>query len=147
LYGLDPSRELWHLARERVGVVPFAVEYLGCSAEHIPMGDQSFDTVLITWTLCSIPNPLQALREMRRVLKHDGQLIFIEHGLSPDPRVRVWQHRLNPLWRRIAGGCHLNRPIDTLIETANFRISRIDRGYVRGGKLFSFLYKGVVQAA
>lgn len=147
LCGLDPSQKLWHLGRERVVKVPFPVEYIMCSGESIPMPDQTFDTVLITWTLCSIPDPQQALTEMRRVLKPEGQLIFVEHGLSPDRRIQAWQNRLNPLWRRIAGGCHLNRSIDTLIEAANFRITRIEKGYVKGGKPFSFIYEGLAQLA
>jgi len=98
-----------------------------------------------TWTLCTIPDPVTALKEMRRVLKQDCRLIFVEHGLAADRRVQVWQNRLNPLWNQIAGGCNLNRRIDTLISEAGFRISQIDTGYLKGLKPFSFLYKGLAR--
>ncbi len=145
LVGLDPSVELWKLAHKRTAAAPFPIEYLGLSGEHIPLEDKTFDTVVTTWTLCTIPDPVTALKEMRRVLKQDGRLIFVEHGLAADRRVQVWQNRLNPLWNQIAGGCNLNRRIDTLISEAGFRISQIDTGYLKGLKPFSFLYKGLAR--
>lgn len=145
LYGLDPSRELWQLARQRATAAPFPIEYLGQSAEGIPVEDQTFDTVVSTWTLCTIPNPLQALEEMRRVLKPHGQLIFVEHGLAPEPQVQTWQHRLNPVWNRIAGGCNLNRHIDALIVAAGLHLTQLDTAYMHGPKPFSFLYKGLAR--
>jgi ubiquinone/menaquinone biosynthesis C-methylase UbiE len=145
LYALDPSRELWKMARERVREVSFPVDFLAASAERIPLEDVSVDSVVSTWTLCTIPDPLQALPEMRRVLKPEGQLIFVEHGRAPDPGVRAWQHRLTPVWKRVAGGCHLNRPIDALIADAGFDITRIERGYRPGPKPMAYLYKGLAQ--
>ncbi|HXH08319.1 MAG TPA: class I SAM-dependent methyltransferase [Alphaproteobacteria bacterium] len=145
LYALDPSRELWKMARPRLRAVAFPVEYLAASAERIPLEDASVDTVVSTWTLCTIADPLQALAEMRRVLKPKGQLIFVEHGWAPTPGVRAWQDRLTPVWKRIAGGCHLNRPIDALIADAGFEITQIERGYSRGPKLMAYLYKGLAQ--
>jgi ubiquinone/menaquinone biosynthesis C-methylase UbiE len=145
LYALDPSRELWKMARKRVREVSFPVEFLAASAERIPLEDRSVDTVVSTWTLCTIPDPWLALSEMRRVLKPEGQLIFVEHGRSPDPGVEAWQNRFTPVWKRVAGGCHLNRPIDALIADAGFDITQIERGYRRGPKPMAYLYKGLAQ--
>jgi ubiquinone/menaquinone biosynthesis C-methylase UbiE len=109
------------------------------------MEDGSLDTVVTTWTLCTIPDVVGALQEMRRVLKPSGELLFIEHGLSPDPAVRRWQDRLTPVWKRIGGGCHLNRPIRKLLEETGFRIERIETGYMRGPKAVTFMYEGVAR--
>jgi ubiquinone/menaquinone biosynthesis C-methylase UbiE len=147
LYALDPSRELWKMARQRVRKAPFPVEFLAASAERIPLEDMRVDTVVTTWTLCTIPNPLKALTDMRRVLKPEGRLIFVEHGRSPDPGVLAWQNRLTPMWNRIAGGCHLNRQIDELIADAGFDIAQIERGYSRGPKPVTYLYKGLTRRA
>jgi ubiquinone/menaquinone biosynthesis C-methylase UbiE len=147
LYALDPSRELWKMARQRVEEAPFPVEFLAASAERIPLEDMSVDTVVTTWTLCTIPNPRQALTDMRRVLKPEGRLIFVEHGHSPDPGVLAWQNRLTPVWKRIGGSCHLNRQIDDLIADAGFDITQIERGYSRGPKPMTYLYKGLARRA
>jgi SAM-dependent methyltransferase len=145
LVGLDPSVPLWKLRHQRTAAAPFPITYIRGSGEHIPLEDQRFDTVVTTWTLCTIPNPVAALQEMRRVLKPDGRLIFVEHGLAPDRRVQAWQHRLNPLWHRLAGGCHLDRRIDTLIADAGFHICQLERGYLKGPKPFAFLSKGLAR--
>ena len=104
LRGVDPSAELISMARNKVDLVTFPVELTCASAERLHMDPNSIDTVVTTWALCSIPNPLEALHEMKRVLKPGGRLLFIEHGHSPDPKVQAWQRRINPLWRRVAGG-------------------------------------------
>jgi ubiquinone/menaquinone biosynthesis C-methylase UbiE len=145
LYALEPSRELWRMARRRVDAAAFPVEYLAASAEAIPLDDRAVDTVVTTWTLCSIPDPGKALADVRRVLAPGGQLIFIEHGRSPEPRVRAWQDRLTPLWRRVAGGCHLTRAIDRLVLEAGFGLGEIERGYAGRPKAMEYLYKGVAQ--
>ena len=145
LFALDPSLELWKMARSRVTNAPFPVEFLASSAESIPLGDMTIDTVVTTWTLCTIRNPAEALTEMRRVLKPEGQLIFVEHGRSPDRGVLAWQDRLNPMWKRVAGGCCLNRKIDDLIVAAGFCVTQIERAYSRGPKPLSYLYKGLAQ--
>lgn len=140
--GLDPSGSLLRMAKRRVGPSGPAVEMIEGSAEAIPLEDASFDTVLTTWSLCSIPDLSAALREMRRVLKPSGALLFVEHGRAPDPRVTQWQDRITPLWKPIAGGCHLNRPIDVLIRRAGFEISDLRVGYMAGPKPFTFMYEG-----
>ena len=145
LYALDPSAELRRMAGPRAQRARVPVEFLAAPAEAIPLPDASVDTVVTTWTLCTIADAGRALREMRRVLRGDGRLIFVEHGRSPDPRVVHWQDRLTPIWRRIAGGCHLNRPIDQLIEASGFEIPEIERGYVKGPRVGAYLYRGVAQ--
>ena len=109
VYGIDPSPRLFAIARRRAAASGVPVELLLGSAIAIPLADDTVDTVVMTWTLCSIPDPLAALREMRRVLKPNGNLCFVEHGLSPEPSIEHWQRRITPAWRRIAGGCHLDR--------------------------------------
>ena len=140
--GLDPSPKLLSMARQAARQSMGAVEFLEGSAEAIPLADRSVDTVVTTWTLCSIPNASGALGEMRRVLKPGGRLLFVEHGRSPDPSVRRWQDVLTPVWKRIGGGCHLNRTIGALIEAAGFQFERIDTGYMRGPRPLTFMYEG-----
>lgn len=141
--GLDASPRLLEMARQaRTGARAPSIELIEGSAESIGLEDASVDTVVTTWTLCSIHDVEAALREMRRVLKPSGQLLFVEHGTSPDERVRRWQDRLTPLWKRLAGGCHLNRPIRELLERSGFGIERIDTGYMKGPKPMTFIYEG-----
>lgn len=141
--GLDASAPLLEMAR---GALPTsarpAIELIEASAESIPFDDHRFDTVVVTWTLCSIPDVERALDEMRRVLAPGGRLLFVEHGRSPDARVERWQDRLTPLWTRIAGGCHLNRSIRQLVERAGFEVERIDTGYMKGPRPMTFMYEG-----
>jgi ubiquinone/menaquinone biosynthesis C-methylase UbiE len=143
LYGVDPSSELLKMARPKAAHVPFPVEFLNQSAERLPLADRQVDTVVVTWTLCSIPDACAALREARRVLKPDGTLIFVEHGLSPDPRVQKWQNRINPLWRLVGGGCNLNRKMDDLIRSAGFAISALQTKYLPGPRPMTYTYEGV----
>jgi ubiquinone/menaquinone biosynthesis C-methylase UbiE len=145
LYALDPSAELLRMARRRASRATFPVEIVRASAERIPLDDAVTDTVVITWTLCSIPDPIRALGEMKRVLKPDGRLIFVEHGRSPEPKVLAWQNRLNRLWHHVAGGCNLNRPIDRLITDAGFQIVQMETGYGDGPKPFTYLYRGLAR--
>jgi ubiquinone/menaquinone biosynthesis C-methylase UbiE len=140
--GLDPSAKLLSMAERATAGVSLPIELLRGSAEMIPLYDETVDTVVTTWTLCSIPDIAQALSEMRRVLRPAGRLLFVEHGRSPEPRIRRWQDRLTPLWRRIGGGCHLNRPIGELIEAAGFRVERMDTGYMKGPRPMTFMYEG-----
>lgn len=145
LYGVDPSLELWRLGRKRVRNAPFPVSFLASSGEHIPLRDMAVDTVVSTWTLCTIPDPRAALAEVRRLLKADGHFLFIEHGLAPEPGVRAWQSRLTPMWKRVAGGCHMDRPIDAVIRGAGFRFVTSETGYGSGPKVLAYLYRGVAQ--
>jgi SAM-dependent methyltransferase len=145
LYALDPSAELRRMAGPRAQRVRVPIEFLAAPAEAIPLPDASVDTVVTTWTLCTIADAGRALHEMGRVLRGDGRLIFVEHGRSTDPRVVHWQDRLTPFWRRIAGGCHLNRPIDRLIEASGFEILEIERGYVSGPRVGAYFYRGVAR--
>lgn len=145
LYAVDPSLELWKLARRRVKGATFPIEFIALSAESIPLEDAAVDAVVTTWTLCSIPDAAKALTEMRRVLKPQGHLVFVEHGRAPDARVLLWQNRLNPAWKRVAGGCNLNRKIDDLITDAGFRLRQIETAYSSGPKPMAYLYKGIAQ--
>ena len=148
VYGIDPSVELQRMAKKRVSAVPFEVEFVRQSAEEpYPIGDSSIDTVVVTWTLCSIPNPAPALQQMKRVLKASGHLIFVEHGHAADPRVVVWQDRITPVWKRIGGGCHLNRKIDELIRAAGFQISELKTFYLPGPRPMTYTYQGLAQVS
>jgi ubiquinone/menaquinone biosynthesis C-methylase UbiE len=140
--GLDPSPELLRVASKRAADAVVPVLLLRASAERLPFADAVFDTVVVTWTLCSIPNPIAALTEMRRVLRPGGRLLFVEHGLSPEIPVARWQHRLTPSWKRIGGGYHLDREMDKLIRAAGFQIDAIETGYMKGPKLWTFIYQG-----
>jgi ubiquinone/menaquinone biosynthesis C-methylase UbiE len=144
--GVDPSAELLAKASERVASVGFPVRLLEASSEHLPLDDRSFDTIVMTFTLCSIPDVGAALLEIRRVLKPEGQLLFAEHGRAPDSDVMRWQDRLTPIWKRIGGGCHLNRKVDDLIQTAGFRLERLSAGYQKfAPRPFSFFYEGIAR--
>ena len=140
--GIDPSPELLDRARERVAAARVPVSLARAPAEQLPFRDAAFDTLVMTWTLCSIPNPSTALNEMRRVLKPGGRLLFVEHGLAPEPAIIRWQHRLTPCWRRIGGGCHLDRKMDDLIRSAGFRVDALETGYMKGPKPWTFMYVG-----
>jgi ubiquinone/menaquinone biosynthesis C-methylase UbiE len=143
--GLDPSAKLLSLAREMLRRAKAPVELVEASAEAIPLADASVDTVVAAWTLCSIPDSGRALREVRRVLKHDGRLLFVEHGRSDEEKVARWQDRLTPIWRRLAGGCHLNRPVRRLVEDAGFRLERVETGYMEGPRPMTFTYEGIAR--
>jgi ubiquinone/menaquinone biosynthesis C-methylase UbiE len=142
VFGLDPSPELLRLASRRAADVVIPVSLLRASAEDLPVADAVFDTIVMTWTLCSIPNPIAALAEMRRVLRPGGQLIFVEHGLSPEIRTARWQRRLTPYWKQFSGGCHLDRKTDDLIRAAGFQVDAVETGYMKAPKLWTFMYQG-----
>jgi SAM-dependent methyltransferase len=139
---LEPAPRLIAMARSASRASGLPVTFLEVSAEAIPLDEHSVDTIVTTWTLCSIPQAATALADMRRVLRQGGKLLFVEHGLAPDEGVGRWQDRLTPAWRCISGGCHLNRPIRSMIEAAGFRIERIETGYMPGPKPMTFMYEG-----
>lgn len=142
LLALEPSKEMWSLAEEGVRSTPFEVELLEASAEKVPLGDGTADTVVATYTLCTIPDLSVALSEIQRVLKPGGALVFCEHGAAPDEDVRRWQDRLNPIWTRLAGGCNLNRPIPSLLEEGGFKIQEMETMYLPGWRPANFNYWG-----
>jgi len=136
LIGLDPSEKSWELAGERAAHLDFDVEFIGLPGEQIPLEDDTVDTVLITYALCTIPDPLTALHGMARVLRPGGRLIFCEHGKAPDAGVSKWQDRINPLWRRLVGGCNLNRDIPQILGTGGFDIVEMQKNYLPGTPRF-----------
>jgi ubiquinone/menaquinone biosynthesis C-methylase UbiE len=142
ILALDPSAQLLAMARRSAGASAASVKLLEASAEVIPLAAGSVDTVVMTWALCSIPQAGRAVAEMRRVLRPGGRLVFVEHGLAPDPSVRWWQDTLTPAWQRLSGGCHLNRPIPAIIEQGGFRIDRLETAYLPGPKPMTFMYEG-----
>ena len=142
VWGLDPAPEMTRMAERTARSMPFEVEFIGLPGDEIPLEGNSIDTVLVTYTLCTIPDTTPALRQMSRVLRPGGELIFCEHGAAPDASVRRWQDRLNPIWKRLGGGCNLNRPIPALIEAGGFRIKSLDTMYIPGWRPASFNYWG-----
>lgn len=143
IVGLDPAVQIHGLALKRIKRAGLDVELVGLSAERIPFADASFDSVLITYTLCSIPDPVAALKEMRRVLGPAGRLIFCEHGRAPDDSVRRWQNWLQPHWKKIAGGCHLDRNIPALLSATGFRADDTQARYLPGPRPLAYNYWGV----
>ncbi len=146
IVGLDPALRMHRLALRRIARTGLDVELVGLSAEAIPLPEASFDTVLTTYTLCTIPDPVAALKEMRRVLVPGGKLLFCEHGRAPDEKVRKWQTRLQPYWSRMAGGCQLDRDIPGILEEAGFKID-VQSKYIRGPRVLSYHYWGQAVAA
>lgn len=143
--GVDPAAELTSKAAERAQAISQTVEVLGVSGESIPAEDQSFDSVVCTWTLCSIAQPEQAVAEMFRLLKPGGELLFVEHGRSNEPSVARWQARIEPLWKRLAGGCHLTRRADALLKEGGFELTEQQVGYQPGPKVAAFMIHGVAR--
>jgi ubiquinone/menaquinone biosynthesis C-methylase UbiE len=147
IVGVDPALQMHRLALKRIARAGLDVELVGISAETLPLEDESIDTVVTTYTLCTIPDPVAALREMRRVLAPGGRLLFCEHGRAPDESVRRWQARLTPHWQKIAGGCHLDRDIPALLEGAGFRCDALQTRYLPGPRPLTFNYWGEAVAA
>jgi len=146
LYGLDPSKELIEIAKLLADKNLLKIEFLECGAENIPLLDNSIDTVLITYTMCTIPDVTLSISEIRRVLKNNGKLLFCEHGLAPDPNIVKWQKRINPIWNKIAGGCNLNRNIPELITSSGFKISNMEEMYLPNTPKFAgYNYWGVAR--
>jgi SAM-dependent methyltransferase len=145
LFAVDPSTTARELAAARIAASAVPVEFVGLDGQRIPLGDGSVDAALTTFTVCTIRDAGMALRELRRVLRPGGRLHFLEHGLAPDPGVVRWQRRLNPVQRRIAGGCNLDRPIDRLVGEAGFEVVELRTAYLAAPKFFGFVYEGVAE--
>ena len=142
LYGLDPSAAMLKLAAGRVPQAAVPVELLCGAGASLPFADATFDTVVATFTLCSIPDTRAALAEVRRVLRPGGAFVFVEHGRSPDAAIARWQDRITPLWRRLAGGCHLNREPERLVRGAGLRLEHLAAGYASGPRIAAYVYEG-----
>jgi ubiquinone/menaquinone biosynthesis C-methylase UbiE len=142
IFGLDPSPRLLAMASRAAKSASALVTFIEGSAEEIPLETKSIDTAVTTWTLCTVPHAEAALAELRRTLKPGGRLLFVEHGLAPDERVRYWQEFLAPLWTRVSGGCHLNRPVGRMIQNAGFKFERLETGYAPGPKPWTYFYQG-----
>jgi ubiquinone/menaquinone biosynthesis C-methylase UbiE len=143
LWALEPSLEMRARAKERLAQSSLEIEFIDLPGEEIPLANEAADTVLVTYTLCTIPEVMKALAQMRRVLKPQGRLIFCEHGEAPDEGVRRWQRRITPIWKKIGGGCHIGRPIPKLIEEAGFTIKDMATMYLPGTPRFAgFNYWG-----
>ena len=145
VFGLEPSEGMLRLARKNIAESDLDVETIGLPGEEIPLEDDSVDTVLVTYTLCSIDDVSPALAGMRRVLKPDGRLLYCEHGKAPDANVHKWQDRLNPGWKRLSGGCNMNRDIPALIEDGGFAIEDDERMYIPGVRALSYNYWGAAR--
>ena len=146
LYGLDPSSELIEIAKRVAKIHELEIEFLECGAESIPLPNNSIDTIVITYTMCTIPDVTLSISEIMRVLKNNGKLLFCEHGLAPDPNIAKWQKIINPIWNKIAGGCNLNRNIPELITSSGFKISNMEEMYLPNTPKFAgYNYWGVAR--
>lgn len=142
IVGVDPSAAMQKLAQQRAAEISIPVEMIALELGQIQATDASFDSIVCTFTLCTIPDAGAALQEMRRVLKPGGKLLFSEHGLAPDLPVVRWQHRLTPLWKPFSGGCHLNRDIPALIRAGGFSIGQLDNSYLKGPRPMTWVFRG-----
>ncbi len=148
LWALEPSKEMRERAAERVAASPIALEFIDLPGEQIPLENESADTVLITYTLCTISDAMKALSEMRRVLKPNGTMIFCEHGEAPEANVKRWQERITPTWKALCGGCHLGRPIPRMIRDGGFSVEGLETMYLPGTPRFAgFNYWGSAKKA
>ena len=145
LTGTDPSQEIWNKNNIDIQKLPYEFDFIKAFAEQIPIDNNSVDTVVITYTLCTIPDTNKALAEMRRVLKPSGKLLFCEHGKAPDKAILKWQNMINPLWKKIGGGCNLNRDIPAIIQENGFKMRKMETMYIPGWKPGSFNYWGTAE--
>ena len=145
--GVDPDDAMWNRAAKRRGDSKVPVERVGLRGDQIPLDDDSVDTAVITYSMCTIENPVLALEEIRRVLRPGGAMLFLEHGESPDPSVRKWQRRIDPIWKKLAGGCQSGRPIVDFIREAGWKVQRLEQGYVPGPRVLAYNYWGSARAA
>lgn len=140
--GIDPDEHIWRRGETRRKNVSFPVKRLGLSGESIPLETASADTVVVTYSLCTIPDPIAALKEMRRILKPGGEILFCEHGRAPDTKIARWQSRIDPVWKRLAGGCQSGRDIPALLRQAGLKTLTLEEMYIPGPKVLSYNYWG-----
>lgn len=145
IWGLEPSVGMRRLARDAISRRSLEVELIDLPGEEIPLDDNSVDTVLVTYTLCTIPEVVRALEGMRRVLKPEGELLYCEHGKAPDPGVLKWQERLNPVWKRFSGGCNIHRDIPAILDESGFVVEDDNRMYLPGLRALSYNYWGAAR--
>jgi len=143
VWGLEPSEGMRKKAQSKLKQAPFEIRWLDLPGEEIPLDNDSVDTVVLTYTLCTIPDWKKALQQMHRVLKPGGKLIFCEHGEAPDENIRKWEKRINPVWKKVVGGCNLGRPISRFIEEGGFNIENIESHYLPGPKFAAYNYSGI----
>lgn len=144
LIGVDPDEYIWKRSAKRRAASPLEIERIGLSGEDIPLQDNMADSVVVTYSLCTIPDPIKALGEMKRILKPGGKILFTEHGKAPDAKVHRWQNRIDPIWGKLAGGCHTGRDIPTLFRQAGLEFESLEQGYIPGPKVLSYNYWGEV---
>ena len=144
LIGVDPDEYIWKRSAKRRAASPLEIERIGLSGEDIPLQDNMADSVVVTYSLCTIPDPIKALGEMKRILKPGGKILFTEHGKAPDAKVHRWQNRIDPIWGKVAGGCHTGRDIPTLFRQAGLEFESLEQGYIPGPKVLSYNYWGEV---
>ena len=142
IIGVDPDDHIWKRSAERREACEIKVERIGLSGEDIPMEANRADSVVCTYSLCTIPDPVRALHEMKRILKPGGQILFSEHGKAPDTAVHKWQNRIDPIWKKIAGGCHSGRDIPDLFHQAGIRLEHLEEMYIPGPKVLGYNYWG-----
>lgn len=142
IWALEPSTEMWELAQENIAASTIPVKHLRARAEEIPLPDESVDTVVVAFTLCTVQDLSLALRQIRRVLKKNGRLLFVEHGAAPERKILRWQRRWEPIWSRVAGGCHLTRSAPDVLESNDFDVIELSSGYIAGWKIDSYIYSG-----
>jgi ubiquinone/menaquinone biosynthesis C-methylase UbiE len=140
--GVDPDDNIWSRSQTRRDAVHFPVERIGLSGEDIPLPPNSVDTVVVTYSLCTIPDPVKALREMRRILKPEGDILFCEHGRAPDAAIAKWQTRIDPIWSKLAGGCQSGRNIPELFTQAGLKVADLNQAYIPGPRVLSYNYWG-----
>ncbi|WP_026942281.1 class I SAM-dependent methyltransferase [Hellea balneolensis] len=146
IIGIDPDEHIWKRSAARRKNSPINIERIGLSGEDIPLDNNQVDSVVVTYSLCTIPDPVRALKEMKRILKPGGRILFSEHGKAPDDAVNKWQNRIDPLWKKLAGGCHSGRDIPALFTQADLKFDDLQEMYIPGPKVLSYNYWGVARA-
>ena len=143
---LDPAEELTDIAKRRISELDLNIDVMNCGAEEIPLKSKSFDSILVTYTLCSIENLHDSMKEIRRVIKDDGTLFFCEHGIAPDLKTKKWQNRINPIWKKLMGGCNINRDIPEIISNSELEIVDLETMFLPGTpRIAGFNYWGTAR--